>query len=51
MRRRMVRVAAILGAALLLGAAPPVTLKDVLEARTKNIQASRSRTENFISSV
>lgn len=25
--------------------------KDVLEARTKNIQASRSRTENFISSV
>lgn len=25
--------------------------KDVLEARTKNIQASRSRTENFISTV
>lgn len=25
--------------------------KDVLEVRTKNIQASRSRTENFISSV
>ena len=25
--------------------------KDVLEARTKNVQASRSRTENFISSV
>jgi syntaxin 5 len=28
-----------------------VNFKDVLEARTKNIQASRSRTENFISSV
>jgi len=27
------------------------TFKDVLEVRTKNIQASRSRTENFISSV
>src|ERR1700722_4108759 len=25
--------------------------KDVLEVRTKNIQASRSRTENFVSSV
>ncbi|KAL6858228.1 Integral membrane protein SED5 [Amphichorda felina] len=28
-----------------------VNFKDVLEARTKNIQASRSRTENFVSSV
>ncbi|KAG6033412.1 hypothetical protein E4U41_006923 [Claviceps citrina] len=28
-----------------------VNFKDVLEERTKNIQASRSRTENFISSV
>lgn len=28
-----------------------VNFKDVLEARTKNVQASRSRTENFISSV
>lgn len=28
-----------------------VNFKDVLEARTKNIQASRSRTENFISTV
>ncbi|EWY89379.1 syntaxin 5 [Fusarium oxysporum f. sp. raphani 54005] len=28
-----------------------VNFKEVLEARTKNIQASRSRTENFISSV
>ncbi len=28
-----------------------VNFKDVLEARTKNIQASRSRTENFISNV
>ncbi|KAF4342546.1 syntaxin 5 [Fusarium beomiforme] len=28
-----------------------VNFKGVLEARTKNIQASRSRTENFISSV
>ncbi|KAK5999014.1 Integral membrane protein sed5 [Cladobotryum mycophilum] len=28
-----------------------VNFKDVLETRTKNIQASRSRTENFISSV
>ncbi|KND86150.1 Integral membrane protein sed5 [Tolypocladium ophioglossoides CBS 100239] len=28
-----------------------VNFKDVMEARTKNIQASRSRTENFISSV
>lgn len=28
-----------------------VNFKDVLEARTKNIQASRNRTENFISSV
>ena len=27
------------------------TFKDVLEVRTKNIQASRSRTENFVSSV
>lgn len=25
--------------------------KEVLEVRTKNIQASRSRTENFVSSV
>lgn len=28
-----------------------VNFKDVLEVRTKNIQASRSRTENFVSSV
>jgi len=28
-----------------------VSFKDVLEVRTKNIQASRSRTENFVSSV
>lgn len=28
-----------------------VNFKDVLEARTKNVQASRTRTENFISSV
>lgn len=28
-----------------------VNFKDVLETRTKNIQASRSRTENFVSSV
>lgn len=28
-----------------------VNFKDVLEARTRNIQASRSRTENFISNV
>lgn len=28
-----------------------VNFKDVLEERTKNIQASRSRTENFISTV
>jgi syntaxin 5 len=28
-----------------------VNFKDVLEVRTKNIQASRNRTENFISSV
>ncbi|KAF4119904.1 syntaxin 5 [Geosmithia morbida] len=28
-----------------------VNFKDVLEERTKNIQASRSRTENFVSSV
>lgn len=28
-----------------------VNFKDVLELRTKNIQASRSRTENFVSSV
>lgn len=28
-----------------------VNFKDVLEERTKNIQASRSRTENFLSSV
>lgn len=28
-----------------------VNFKDVLEARTKNIQASRSRSQNFISSV
>ncbi|EQL00240.1 hypothetical protein G6O67_005175 [Ophiocordyceps sinensis] len=28
-----------------------VNFKDVLEARTKNIQASRMRTENFVSSV
>ncbi|KAI1322183.1 SNARE domain-containing protein [Xylariaceae sp. FL0255] len=28
-----------------------VNFKDVLEVRTKNIQASKSRTENFISSV
>ncbi|KAJ2906017.1 hypothetical protein MKZ38_003500 [Zalerion maritima] len=27
------------------------TFKDVLEVRTKNIQASRARTENFVSSV
>jgi len=27
------------------------TFKDVLEVRTKNLQASRSRTENFVSSV
>jgi syntaxin 5 len=28
-----------------------VNFKEVLEVRTKNIQASRSRTENFVSSV
>jgi syntaxin 5 len=28
-----------------------VNFKDVLEVRTKNIQASRSRTENFVSTV
>jgi len=28
-----------------------VGFKEVLEVRTKNIQASRSRTENFVSNV
>jgi syntaxin 5 len=38
---------------MLQGKLGDVTLnfKDVLELRTKNIQASRSRTENFVSSV